>query len=269
MIGIITFHYVNNLGAVLQASALQEYISQNVDDCELINYIPNNDIPPRKFVFLRRIAHNSKILLTSKHPNADFKRERSFRKYRSKYMNISGRCYYGDKDIFSNPPEYDVLVSGSDQIFNTTLTGNSEAYYLGFDHNAKKISYASSFGRTEITEKEKQLIVSGLDKFDYISVREKSGKEIVEKYTHRVPQLVVDPVFLLDRTAWEYRCSECLTGKYIFVYSMENSPVLETIVNELKETSKLPVYVSEAGAQPEGFPAKRFSPADRQNSWDI
>ena len=247
MIGIITFHNINNLGAVLQASALQNYLSNYVDDCELINYIPNNYCPHNRFSFLRMTAHTGKYILTSRHWSADLRRERSFRSYRSKYMKLSNHCYYGDKDIFTDPPQYNILVSGSDQIFNTTLTGDSEAYYLGFAHGVKKISYASSFGRTEISENEKRLIRSELDQFDHISVREESGRQIVEKYTHHVPQIVVDPVFLLDRSVWEQRCSECLTGKYIFVYSMENSPALETIVNELKRISGLPVYVVRGG----------------------
>ncbi len=247
MIGIITFHSADNLGAALQASALQEYIYNNFDDCELVNYIPNNSIPPKRLVCLRRIAHVGKTVLSSKSGYAVLMRERRFKDYRSKYMKISDCCYYGDKDIFINPPKYDILVSGSDQILNTTLTGDSEAYYLGFDHSAKKVSYASSFGRTEISEKEKQLIVSELDGFDYVSVREESGKGIVEKLTHHAPQLVVDPVFLLDRSEWEQRCSEHLTGKYVFVYSMENSPVLETIVSEMRKRYGLPVYVVRGG----------------------
>lgn len=246
MIGIITFHNVDNLGAALQASALQEYIS-NFTDCELIDYYPNNNIPPQRFTHLRRIAHIGKIILTSKHWKADITRERRFKKYRSEYMKISDRCYYGDKDIYSNPPQYDILISGSDQIFNTTLTGDSEAYYLGFEQNAKKISYASSFGRMEITDKEKRLIASELDKFFSVSVREESGEKIVAEYSHHIPQLVVDPVFLLDRLEWEKRCSECSMGKYIFVYSMENSSVLEAVVNELKGICGLPVYVVRGG----------------------
>ena len=36
-IGMFTFHRANNLGAVLQASALQKYVQNNFGDCEIVD----------------------------------------------------------------------------------------------------------------------------------------------------------------------------------------------------------------------------------------
>lgn len=70
----------------------------------------------------------------------------------------SEKVYYGDKEIETDPPKYDLIISGSDQILNTTLTGNSRAYYLSFAQDTPKISYASSFGRSGISATEDEYI---------------------------------------------------------------------------------------------------------------
>ena len=44
-IGIVTFHRADNLGAVLQASALCRYLNQGNDTVEIIDFIPNNNVP--------------------------------------------------------------------------------------------------------------------------------------------------------------------------------------------------------------------------------
>ena len=39
-IGILTFHRANNVGAVLQAFALQKYINDNLSSCNIIDFYP-------------------------------------------------------------------------------------------------------------------------------------------------------------------------------------------------------------------------------------
>ena len=65
-----------------------------------------------------------------------------------------------------------------EQCNTSILTGNSRAYYLGF-FERKKISYVSSFGRTNITQSEIDLIKSELPHYSAVSVREKSAGEMV------------------------------------------------------------------------------------------
>ena len=64
-IGILTFHRANNLGALLQASALLKYIQDNIGNCEIIDYYPNNAIPVnsngRKFSLLDLFANSGLI----------------------------------------------------------------------------------------------------------------------------------------------------------------------------------------------------------------
>lgn len=248
-IGIITFHRANNLGAVLQASALLKYMQDNYGECELIDFYPNNSIPNNTII--RKIMHSLKRILTFPLRVKVEEREKKFELYRNKFYKLSKQTYYGDTNIKNKAPVYDVLISGSDQILNVSLTGKSTAYYLDFDDKSKKISYASSFGRADISKEEIELVKTEFSKFHAISVREQSAAKIIKNVTDLNATLVVDPVFLLSTHEWEGRCNSNmkLMNKYIFVYSMEVSENLEIVVNTLKKEYNLPVIIVRGGGQ--------------------
>lgn len=248
-IGMFTFHRANNLGAVLQASALQKYIQNNFGDCEIVDYYPNNNIPIT-YKGIKKILRICKKIAI--YPLTKKKREREYRfdEYRKKYYKMTEQHYYGDHCIGDELKDFDILISGSDQILNTTLTGNSRAYYLDF-FEGKKISYASSFGRTDITQNEIDLIKSELPHYSAVSVREKSAGEIIKRICGIDSELVMDPVFLLKKEEWESRCNMdiILPERFIFVYSMENSENLERVVQLIKEEKNIPVIVVRGGGK--------------------
>ena len=245
-IGILTFHNAINLGAVLQAYALNYYIEKNIGQCEIINFIPNSDIPRIPYILSKNIR-GIRVWLKDREL---YRKEAKFKRFKS-YIDISKKVYIGDQGILNSSLDYDILISGSDQIFNMTLTGNSISYYLNF-FNGKKISYASSFGRKEVSEAEIKAIHSELPKFSALSVREQSAGEIIKREIGKEPQLVLDPVFLLSKHEWIARCNEdiSLPGEYIFVYSMEVSSALEQAAKYVQTQTGLPVIVVRGGGRP-------------------
>ena len=248
-IGMFTFHRANNLGAVLQASALQKYVQNNFGDCEIVDYYPNNNIPVT-YKGVKKILRKCKRIAIYPLTKKKRKREYRFDEYRKKYFKMTEQHFYGDNCIKDELKDFDILISGSDQILNTTLTGNSRAYYLDF-FEGKKISYASSFGRTNITQNEIDLIKSELPHYSAVSVREKSAGEIIKRISGIDSELVMDPVFLLKKEEWESRCNMdiILPERFIFVYSMENSENLERVVHLIKEEKNIPVIVVRGGGK--------------------
>ncbi|MBR5451686.1 MAG: polysaccharide pyruvyl transferase family protein [Clostridia bacterium] len=250
-IGMMTFHRANNLGANLQAFALNKYINDNIGYCEIIDFVPNNVINPNP---LKRYVVGVKKMIEV----ASSKKTKRFLKFKKKYKKTF-RTYYGDKAISAHPPKYDILISGSDQILNTTLSGNSKSFYLAFDKNAKKISYASSFGRTEITQEEKQNVADYLPEFAALSAREQSGVQIIKTYANKDAELVLDPVFLLDADVWRGLKSQTQTpNKYIFVYSMEATDWIKSAVEKAKEETGFEAVVVYGGGS-KGISATEFS----------
>ena len=226
-------------------------------ECEIIDFYPNNNVPVNTtffYKFLRSLKHFITYPVYIKHK----KREKLFNLYRNKYYKVSQLSYFGDSDIKKKKLNYDVLISGSDQIFNMTLTGNSTAYYLDFENGVKKISYASSFGRETISQEEIKTVKSELPKFHKISVRERSASDIIKKITGLESTMVVDPVFLLSTDEWKKRCdiNKKLPPKYIFVYSMETSKNLELVVNKIKQSYGVPIIIVRGGGKVEGIKGK-------------
>lgn len=240
-IGIITFHRAYNIGANLQAYALQKFIEDNICNAELIDYYPNNEVPQRQSL-VRKLLHLCNVLIHYKEMHAETKRERKFETFWREYYNLSATSYYGDKDFILADKSYDIYISGSDQILNTTLSGNSESYYLK-SISGKKISYASSFGRESISDVEHRLIKSELKSFSALSVREKTAADIIEEDIKIRPELVLDPVFLLTAEEWRRLAVLPKIDSYIFAYAMEDTPQIRAAVEEAKELWELPVVL--------------------------
>lgn len=248
--GILTFHRADNYGAVLQATALQLYIQKELCPCEMIDFYPNNAIP-KKPRALRKAAHRVLMFLRSDVSRKTLLRETRFERFRAEHYKLSAKAYYGDGDILPNPPDYDVYISGSDQILNTELTGNSKAFYLDFETGMRKISYASSFGRSALPESEESLIRRTLPRFERFSIRESDGADTVERLTGMRPITVADPVLLFGRESWEgfAKLPKGLPPKYVFAYSMESSSVLEAAAEALSKSEGLPIISIRGGGK--------------------
>ncbi len=122
--------------------------------------------------------------------------------------------------------EYDVLLLGSDQIWlpSSVVT---DIYTLNFarDKQVIKIAYAPSFGINKIPEKYINKYQEMFNNIDHISVREESGKKIVEDIADIDCPVVADPVLMLDRSEWEQYLSYKRNNEqeYIFIYLIGNN----------------------------------------------
>lgn len=247
----ITCHHVYNYGATLQAYALQEYLESLGHNVEIIDYrLPTHiryelftpypqgriyniikAIPLLKYILCP--LKNRKMLLT-------WGRKNSFDNFDKKFLHISAKTYYNILEIQADPPLADVYIAGSDQIWNTAaLNGKDPGYYLDFgDKNTKRISYAASFGVSKINADYEGFVKKKLLKFDSISVREKSGLEILNKLNIK-GTVVVDPVFLLSKQQWieKLRLKE-KRENYIFLYDFlhDDANIKDFALSLSKET---------------------------------
>ena len=104
------------------------------------------------------------------------------RKKFSDFMEIIG--YEGPYDSLSikgSLKKYDVFLTGSDQVWNPDW--HKDVYYLDFvPDDIPKISYAASIGKNQLTEKQLDYAIPKIKRLDYISVREKEAKDILQPY---------------------------------------------------------------------------------------
>lgn len=195
-IGILTFHWATNYGAVLQTYALQEYLKLLGHDVDIINYKPNiYDYTWKKILFSPQKMIRIRKALCLK------KKESYLDKFRGKYLNLTTR-YLSTEQLQCSHLKYDVLISGSDQILNPTYTLKGEgkptsAYFCNFCNTAKKIGYAVSFGCEQYPNESKTYAKEWINNFESVGVRECSGVDILMDLQFRGPVAhVPDPTIL-------------------------------------------------------------------------
>ncbi len=254
-ISIITFHFVNNFGGLLQAFALQETIRKNCcPDTEIINY-KNTFIRITDFIRLFPVTTNiSEIISGLKTMGQRFGRIRKFREFQRTKMDLSAREYNG-LNLKTDPPKSEVYICGSDQIWNPYLTfGIKGPYFLNFVRDGgKRVSYAPSFGNSTLPSFYKKKVRGYLEKFDAISIREKTGIQIVKELTGKTADMLIDPTFLLEREDWEkIAVDPQIQGPYLLLYIMQSDARMFAYARKLKERLGIPVVeISRYGYHPD------------------
>lgn len=268
-IGIITFQLAWNCGAVLQCYAMQEYLKSRGHDVVVINYRPDY----KKY---RYVKYCNPFLTAKK----EIEGTKGFKGAAKKYINKFGRTilnfrsdsehirqYYGFQSFCQErlnltqvytsieelnqcPPECDVYISGSDQLWNPKLTNNEldSAYFLQFGAKSiNRITYAISACEFD-PEKNGETLRTLSNQLDHISLREHEGMETIEKLTGKKIEICPDPTFLPDRNVFDILEPKYVVGKqdYILVYLLTdttNDTSAFDIVKKIKEKTNKEVLV--------------------------
>jgi hypothetical protein len=245
-IGIVTFHSSNNFGAVLQAIALVEFFNAKGHDARIIDYRPEyktEKYNPFKISFKHKSLKHFFYSLYS--IPSKYKDEKEFAVFRKKYMKIWEPVYLTSDQIISYPPNLDLMIAGSDQVWNPELLGAvDKVYYLGFgDAHVRRASYAPSFGRSDIDRKYWGDLSRFFKKLDFVSVRELDGKRIIEDIAGIKAEHVLDPVFLLSKEQWDSYADQSISigQRYVLLYARERSPLLSEVACKVAKERKMKI----------------------------
>ena len=234
-IGILTFQSALNYGAAYQMYALYTYLSQTYPgvDFEVVNY--NSPYLSRYYSIKNQISLNP-IRSVVKTLNFVIKRNR-FRSFIYKNIRISKK-EYTKNNICSTNDVYDMIIAGSDQIWNPIITENDLNYYLNFAHSIKKVSYAASVGLSEIPLKYKESIIYELSSFGIISVRENATMKYLQSLLPGIPvRSDIDPTLLISNSKWNEVCRN-LRKKSDYVLVFEVNFSLELLSNAISFAEK-------------------------------
>lgn len=228
-IATITYSWAQNWGAVLQAHALVEYLNALGHDARLINY---RQFDNKLISTIKSISDGIVDILTMP---ANKRRITRYNEFRNNALQLTKLCCTTEELTELNN-EFDAFITGSDQVWNAGK-GVCKAFYLDFVFkHKKKISYAASFGSSSIPVEYQQDSIDGINSIGCLSVREKSGADIVKELTGREATVVLDPVFLLEKEHWMKISNQELKFKkpYIFVYPTQITKTLTEIIRELR-----------------------------------
>ena len=250
--GIVTFNSAHNYGAVLQVYAMQEYLKSLGLEVDVINYrikeIDNvyklYNIKSKKSKIIRGVKKVLKFFKVNAVERWRIEKRRNFEYFINNVLNTT-KPYQTLKEIQADFLQYDILIAGSDQIWNTELTkGFKPAYFLEFGNkDARRVSYAASIGNDEIDNKYVLLYKRYLENFDFISVREESMKEIFKELTDKPITRVIDPTLLLDKEVYDNLKKETkYKGKdYIYVHYIGDDDKTYEIADKLSRTLGIPI----------------------------
>ena len=201
-IGILTYHFANNYGAVLQAYALQQYICELGHEAYILNFISNNQKDNNSLYRKNRNANAIvKNLLRLPFHSKRKRRVDRFTAFCDNYLNKTKEVHtIHELQQLINFEQFDVIISGSDQVWNPNIHDFNEAFFFPFETVSKKITYAASFGKSN--EMQLSSYKKYIDDFDFISVRETSSIHVIESLTNKTICETVDPVFLLSMDSW-------------------------------------------------------------------
>lgn len=243
-VGIITLHRTTNYGSVLQAYALQEVIKKAGYTTEIIDYRPGRS---NMISMLKGLKNKSKLL----HDNFFVRnaarviifpsyllRFLTFKKFVRKYLNLSSYHFNDEKELNEYDFDYDIYCTGSDQVWNSEWNGKiDKPLFLNFaSDSSKKIAYAASFGKTELSSWEIDETKKLLNRYDYISVRELSGLQILNDLGIKNAKCVLDPTLLLDNNKWHALSSNKYRNQdYILVYNLNRNKKIHDYATKLSK----------------------------------
>lgn len=245
-VGILTFHNEDNYGAVLQTYALQKYLQSQSCVVEIINFIPRRSTL-RLTDWIGRSLN--KTILKCKNQIKKISgayrfrnRSKVFAAFRNNYLEVGSRIHPSLQSLKRWPPDVDVIIVGSDQVWSPKLVNYKDysTYWLDFaSDKIKKIAYAASFGGEYGDNSCYSGIPQWASSFTAIAARERSAVKFLHRMDVTHAKWAPDPTFLLD---WKslVKVAEASKRQRIgcFVLSSQNQMFaneFQTLLTKLKD----------------------------------
>lgn len=251
-IGLLTLNGYFNYGNRLQNYALQEVLKDlNFSVDTILNYDANyrkKSVETSKIEKIKKLKNKSAYeifkLVNKKIENklySDLRQQRTevFKSFSLQYINETEFSITEDNIPDDLAERYDYFVTGSDQVWNPNFRMGSPIDFLTFAPPEKRISYAASFGVSEIPEEYIDDYRKWLSEMAHLSVREEAGAKIIKDLTGREATVSLDPTMLLTKEKWlsisKVATDKPMTG-YLLTYFLGEIP--KERVQQLKDIAK-------------------------------
>ncbi len=260
-IGIITLVGSDNCGSLLQTYALQTYLEKHYDcTVDVIDYQDKVSARTYGIVAPAILMRPIQLFRTIQYHKRLISQKEDYARFRRRYIHLTEKSYRTVEDLRKESWTYDILISGSDQVWNWPEAYIDETYFLSWAGDAvRKIAYAPSTGGsidpkdaltvwTDEDRRDLKKIHDLLHRYQMISVREESGKRYLDRILAADIPIVADPTLMLDKKDWDKIVPErAVEGRYIFYYSYGyKDQELNGLVKRAADILGLPVYVINA-----------------------
>lgn len=245
-IGIVTFHNVYNYGGMLQAFALCHFLQETYSACYCIDY--RQDALTKKYRHRlwdkeKSVKQNTKHFIAYYLLRKNYEKEKKFNAFLSRHIPQTKAV--SSLEAFQDvTKDFDILISGSDQLWNPQFTGGQldPVYFLETNTTVRKYAYASSAGARIFNPSEIRQIQQYLQGYHSVAVREDFLKQQLLPVRHDV-EVVLDPTLLLDRAKWLSLRQHIggLPPRFVLLYTFDNDAKTIAIAKRVSQQLRIPI----------------------------
>lgn len=206
-IGTLTLHLPFNYGNALQMFSLHRYLLEQGYDAEILShwfFKEQNEIWKWHNFMAKSWKNKIRFALTCctwTGAFCQYLREGKFRRWHDSMIRWSKE--EGAASAFpANTIPHDIVIVGSDQIWNPKFKACEFFLLPDFPDCIKKIAYAASLGSDVFPAGKKDFYTRNLARFSSVSVRESSAVDILKRECGCEAMLVADPTLLHTREEW-------------------------------------------------------------------
>ncbi len=256
MIGILTFYWADDYGALLQTYALKCYLEKtSIEKVEIIPYSPVR-LSGRYWFFPiiaslngEKITYHffhSRFNRNLLHVSVFIKRKRNIRAFRRKYLT---RKFPVRRCSKISLEKYSYVFIGSDQVWNPEITVGLDDAYIGNIQRkgtCQFVAYAASFGSDKLPEEYcEKFRDAACHNFYAISLREQSAVPFIENLLGAPAVSVLDPTLLLEKQDWINAGRKIAAQNYIlFICTEINEQMLQYLHRLSRTTGKRIIHLT-------------------------
>ena len=245
-IGILSINAhtkVLNFASPLHTYAFWSFLKEHGIESTIIDYKP---------VYYQDFDARHPLDYYKEHPKDDAKLQKSllekwerlyqereirfdrFEEFIETYYHKTNQCYTA-KLLQTEDPGFDCYICATDVIWKCGPKGNFDKGFLLKRRQLKgkkKIAYAASRGASEYSSEQAKIFFNSISDIDYLSVREKSLKEYIQKHSELPVAHVLDPVFLREKDFYYNLAVSPKEKGYVLIYTVmaEARPLVEMAV---------------------------------------
>ena len=241
-VGLMTWYKDYNYGTALQATAIYTILKELGYDVYIIDY--TNKI---KFSDLLTNKNNLFSVIHKKIYNLlryriNYDNYKVFEQYVNEVFDKQITCN-SYLDLYQLNYNTDIFICGSDQIWSPR---DFDEYFLNFADKSKIISYAPSIGLNNLKSNDKKRLAKLIKRFEFLSIREETGKKIIKEICNKDAKVVLDPTLLFSKEQWDKfennKCLKNLDKSYILCYFLGNSNNYLKTIKKYAKKYNLKIY---------------------------